>query len=203
MDSNRQPGEEVREMKYLFIGAHTDDAELSCGGTMAKLVEENHNVVLIPVSHCGSDELLEEFYSAAKILGVEYSCLFWRKGFIGSEQNIANELYDIRGSYNYTFTHSPICKHSDHKIVGQQSLRIFNGNIITYLQAWNGDEDPNYFIELSEQHLEKKIQALACYKSQSHRSYMNPDFIRSQAIYNGIKCGKRYAEAFRIEKLIN
>jgi LmbE family N-acetylglucosaminyl deacetylase len=67
---------------------------------------------------------------------------------------------------------------------------------------FNGELLPNYFVEISEQHLEKKIQALACYKSQSHRAYMDPEFIRSQAIYNGIKCGKKYAEAFRIEKMI-
>ena len=188
--------------KYLFIGAHTDDAELSCGGTMAKLVEENHTVVLIPVSHCGSNELLDEFYGAAKMLGVEYSCLFWRKGFIGSEQNIANELYDIRGSYDYIFTHSPLCKHPDHKITAQQSIRVFNGNIVTYIQAWNGNENPNYFVGISEQQLEKKIAALACYKSQAHRPYMQPDFIRAQARYNGIKCGKLYAEAFYSERLI-
>lgn len=197
----RQSGEEIREMKkYLFIGAHVDDAELSCGGTISKLVEEGHSVSLAPVADCG---LLEELKEATKVLGVEHFCLCWRKGFIGNEQNIADELYSIRDSYDFVFTHSPLCKHSDHKVIGEQSLRIFNGSILTYLQAWNGNENPNYFVEISTSHLEKKLQALACYKSQAHRTYMNPDFIRAQAIYNGIKCGKRYAEAFRIERLIN
>lgn len=193
-------------MRYLFIGAHTDDIELSCGGTIAKLIEsnKNYNVHIYALSYCDDEGILNEYKKSAEVLGVcyHYNNDFDVRCFSHQQAMIADALLDYV-NYDLIFTHSDNCRHPDHKTVGEQSKRIYNGNLIMYQQGWNENENPNYFIELSEEHLEKKIAALSCYKSQSHRPYMNPDFIRSQAIYNGIKCGKRYAEAFRIEKLIN
>lgn len=192
-------------MKYLFLSAHTDDVELSCGGTMAKLAEQGHKVQILFLSNCGQLELSDNAYQASLILGVYvWGWNFDVRTFRNDANTIGNEFYKIaqEGGHDFIFTHSDKCKHPDHLTVGEESKRVFTTNFITYIHPWNGNENPNYFVELSEEHLGKKIQALSCYKSQSHRSYMNPDFIRSQAIYNGIKCGKKYAEAFRIEKLI-
>lgn len=189
-------------MKYLFIATHCDDSELSCGGTMAKLIEEGHQVWNVAFSDCGLDKLLEEFTASSKVLGINnIGCLFYKRDF--HPDRVADDLYKLRTDFDFVFTHSTDCRHTHHKVVGEQSKRVINTNLITYLQAWNGNESPNYFVELSEQQLEKKIQALSCYQSQSHRAYMNPDFILAQAVYTGIKCGKRYAEGFRIERLIN
>lgn len=185
-------------MRYLFISCHCDDAELSCGGTMAKLAEQ-HEVYNIAFSDTGSTKILDEFVQAGNILGISGDCLFYN---VFIEQHIGDDLYKIRDKFDFVFTHSTECRHTHHKMIAEQSKRVINGNLITYLQPWNSNESPNYFIELSEAQLEKKIQALACYKSQAHRPYMDEEFIRSWARYNGIKCGKKYAEGFRIERLI-
>jgi N-acetylglucosamine malate deacetylase 1 len=189
-------------MNYLFVSAHTDDAELSCGATMAKLKEGGHDVNCLALSYCDKDELLKEYAKASEILGVNY----YNEGFdvrCFNQQSlfIADALLAFR-NYDFVFTHSANCRHPDHRTVSQESKRIFNCGIATFIQPWNGNQDDNYFVEISERHLERKIQALSCYKSQAHRQYMNADFIRAQAVYNGIKCGKKYAEAFRIERLI-
>lgn len=190
-------------MKYLFLSSHTDDSELCCGGTIAKLVQEGHSVSHISVSYCGIPDLVTEFEKANRILGAggyahQHTC----REFLNEHVSISKLLYACIPHYEFVFTHSIYDRHSDHKVVAEQSMRIFNCNLATYIGPWNGQENPNYFVELSEEHLQKKIQALSCYKSQSHRTYMSPEFIRAQAIYNGIKCNRKYAEAFRIEKLI-
>lgn len=189
--------------KYLFIGAHTDDIELSCGGTIYKLVQE-HYIHCLSFSFCNKPELGEEYDASLSLLGVNFISLsnFPSRIFTKHRQDILNSLYSLTG-FDFIFTHSVDCIHQDHKVIARESLRAFKGkNLITYSQPWNTNENPNYFVELSEQQLEKKIEALACYKSQAHRAYMSPDFIRAQARYNGIKCGKLYAEAFKIERLI-
>lgn len=188
--------------KYLFISAHTDDAELSCGGTMAKLAEQGHDVNCLALSYCDDEKLIIEYANASKILRVNY----FTEGFDVRCFNqqaifIADALLRFK-NFDHVFTHSEKCRHPDHRTIAEESKRIFNCNMATFIQPWNGQHEENYYIEISEQQLEKKIQALSCYKSQSHRAYMNPDFIRAQARYNGIKCGKLYAEAFRIERLI-
>jgi hypothetical protein len=44
----------------------------------------------------------------------------------------------------------------------------------------------------------KKIEALNCYKSQSHRDYVNPEFVRGFAIARGVQVKVKYAEAFEV-----
>jgi LmbE family N-acetylglucosaminyl deacetylase len=191
-------------MKYLFIGAHTDDVELSCGGTIAKLLEENHDVTHLALSYCRSLDLMREFDEANEVLGIDrYVHAFTCREFVKEQTEIGNLLHGLNTSFDFVFTHSVNDRHSDHKVVAEQSLRVLNYNLITYLGAWNGQQNENHFVEISQQQLDKKIEALACYESQSYRPYMSPEFIRAQAIFNGIKCNKRFAEAFRIERLIN
>lgn len=189
-------------MKYLFIGAHPDDTDLSCGGTMAKLSEEGHKVRSIALSMCNA-ALLDEFPSAAKILGVKESIHNFTVRTIHTQRGqLADCFFQRRDRYDFVFTHSLIDRHLDHRTVAEESIRIFNKNLISYMQPLNGNEEPNYFVEISEEQLEKKISAILCYKSQLHRPYMNRDFIRSLAIVNGIKCGKLYAEGFKVVRLV-
>lgn len=171
---------------------------------MAKLVMQGHYVYSMALSICGNAALMTEFEDACDALGVVDRSIhnFTVREFYQQRENVAKLFYDIRNDFDYVFTNSTDCKHPDHRVVAEESKRIFGGNIITYLQAWNGNEDSNYFVSLSEDHLKKKLQALECYKSQRERRYFNPGFIVAQADFNGIKCGKLYAEAFKIERLI-
>lgn len=188
-------------MKYLFIGAHTDE-ELCFAGTMYKFIEQGHEVDYLALSWCDEDSLLYECQQSADILKVRVSIeKFNVRRFSEQREGISKLLYN-HNYYDVITTHSIIDIHPDHRTTGEESLRVFKGNLLTYTGPWNGKEDANYFVELSQKHLEMKMQALACYKSQSHRAYMNPEFIRSWAIYNGIKCGKKYAEGFHTQRLI-
>lgn len=185
-------------MKYLFIGAHCDDSEMSCGGVMQKFPGD-----VIPLSYCGVEEIAKEFQESMKVLGLNgYAHQFTVREMMSERSQIAKHLMACQ-MYDTIFTHDINDVHDDHRVVAEECLRIFKRqNIFTYLSPWNGNEDPNYFVELSEQQLEKKIKALACYKSQAHRKYMDPDFIRAWARYNGIKCGKLYAEGFKVVRLV-
>lgn len=186
--------------KYLFISSHSDDSELSCGGTMYKLASEGHTVNHLILSYCGNKQLTIEAQKAADILGVTLSMAdFEVRKFDAAK--IADYLYSLKDQ-DYVFAPSCLDRHDDHRTTAEQCRRIFNGNLITYLSPWNGAHSENYFVELTVDQLEKKINALYCYRSQSHRPYMSSDFIRAQAVYNGIKCGKKYAESFKIERLI-
>lgn len=185
--------------EYLFIGAHVDE-EICFAGTMIKLLEEGHTVSHVAFDIGTSNE--EEFKASSKIIGSDSFMWPLHRKSQHRAQSIADDLHTYRNAFKFVFTHSINDRHSLHRMVAEETKRVINGNLFTYLAPWNGNEDPNYFVELSEKHLEKKIEALKCYKSQAHRSYMSDEFIRAQAVYNGIKCGKRYAEAFRIERYI-
>lgn len=186
-------------MKVLFIGAHTDDVELACGGAIQKL-----GGYCLPLSYCGNSTLAEEFHTAMKVLGSGgYAHQFTVRQMASEYDEVSKLLYACTPHYDTVFTHDISDVHPDHKTVAEQSLRIFKAhNLLTYLSPWNGNEQPNYFVELTPQQLETKIEALSCYKSQSHRAYMSPDFIKAHAHYMGIKCGKQYAEGFRVIRML-
>ena len=63
---------------------------------------------------------------------------------------------------------------------------------------------PNYFVQISQENLKKKLSALKCYKSEiaKHpfsRSLVN---VKNLAMYRGSQSGNYYAEAFKIVRLI-
>lgn len=190
--------------KYLFISAHADDCELSCGGAMHKLARLGHEITHIALSLCGNKDLLSEMVQAAKCL---QTSKIWTQDHTVREfkletERISTYFYQLNGNYDFIFTHSEADKHPDHRTTGEESRRIFTGNLLTYITPYNGNDQPNFFVELDPQDLEYKIEALACYKSQAHRPYMDPEFIRAWARYNGIRCGKKYAEGFHTQRLI-
>jgi N-acetylglucosamine malate deacetylase 1 len=184
-------------MKVLFVGAHTDE-EICFAGA----IQHYSNRFYVAFSTCGLPELSNEFRESCDILDINSvaSTLTVRKF---DRQAIADFLYDHQKKFDCLFTHSIDDVHPDHKIVAEESIRVWRKRLITYLAPWNGNEDPNYFIEITEQQLEKKILALKSYRSQSHRHYMNEDFIRSWARYNGGKIGKLYAEGFKLVRGID
>lgn len=187
--------------KYLFIGAHTDE-ELCFAGTVIKFRERGDDVETLFLSSCEDYSLKMECCASGELLGVQpmiYNLPV--RLFRERKTYITDKLHELR-YFEFVFTHSVTDKHPDHRTVAEESLRVFNRNVITYIGPWNGDEEPNYFVSLTEQQLDKKIEALTSYRSQAHRAYMNPDFIRSWAVYNGIKAGCKFAEGFKIQRLI-
>lgn len=184
-------------MKVLFVGAHTDEEVCFAGA----IQHYSGGCFYVAFSTCGHPDLNKEFRASCDILDVNaVSSTLTVRNF--DRQSIADFLYEQQTSFDCLFTHSSNDPHPDHRIVGEESLRVWKKNLITYLAPWNGCHDENYFIELSQAQLDKKIQALSCYKSQAHRKYMDPEFIRSWARYTGIKAGVRYAEGFQIQRYI-
>jgi len=172
-------------MTNLFIVAHVDDAEISCGGLIQKLIQKGEHVKVISLSkvYSGAD-LFYEFQASMETLKVdEYQTFNIETRRFNANQNyISDIIYEKALGYDNVVTHDCSDRHDDHRIVAEKVRRLFNGNIFTFMTPLNGNEDPNYFVEITGQQLEKKVSALACYKSQSHRSYMQPEFIRAQAI---------------------
>lgn len=191
----RQSSKKIREMKYLFLGGHSDE-EICFAGLMLKVIDQGHEVMYM-ISDFGTSNV-KEFHASTDVLGCKVD-LHPLDGLPAYNDYLYSQYKD---NVDFVVTHDISDRHPVHRKVAEESRRIFNCSMITYVAPWNENENPNYFVEISGAHLEKKIQALACYKSQEHRRYMDPDFIRSWARYNGVKAGVLYAEAFKIAKLV-
>jgi LmbE family N-acetylglucosaminyl deacetylase len=194
-------------MKYLFLISHQDDETLACGATIHKLTSQGHDVTNIVLSDTyGSVNTTQDFIKAQQILGVNKISFseFPVRLFDYHRQDITQYLHNqLIDDYDYIFTHSTNDFNTDHKTVAEEALKVFKKyNLITFSFPWNElQSNDNYYIEVSEENMAKKLEAMACYKSQQHRPYFSRDFTYARALLAGAKIGVKYAESFRIVNL--
>ncbi len=204
--------------KILVLSPHTDDGELGCGGTIHKLIQQGHEIFWVAFSICRqsvpsqypSDILATEVKSAIRILGVKQNNLiifdYDVRTFGYRRQDILEDLIRIRGDLQPDLVFLPGSEdiHQDHQTISQEGLRAFKASsILAYELPWNNTSFRNSsFVKLSQENLRGKIDALAEYKSQSHRTYTNENFLMSLATVRGTQIGQNLAEAFEVVRLI-
>ena len=200
----------------LIISPHTDDGELGCGGSIAKFIEEGNEVHYAALSCCEKsvppeyppDILSREVKKATKILGIRKPILFSYdvREFPKFRQEILDTLIRLRNKIqpDIVFTPSRYDTHQDHKTTVEETMRAFKKcTILGYEQPWNNITfNTHAFVPLKESHVQKKIDALACYETQKDRPYLNPDFIRGLALTRGTQIEETYAEAFEVIKWV-
>jgi LmbE family N-acetylglucosaminyl deacetylase len=208
---------EIQNKKILVLAPHTDDAEFGCGGTISKLLEQNNEVYCVAFSACQqsvlknfpADILVTEVKAASRILGIPEGNLFLFdfevRTFNYKRQEILDQILKIKTSINPDFVFIPSINdvHQDHYTIAQEGLRAFKFcNIFSYELPWNNFTfDTTCFSILSEKHINKKIEAINAYKSQSHRPYSKPEFIKSLATVRGVQINTEYAECFEILRM--
>jgi len=194
-------------MKVLVLSPHTDDGELGCGATMAKLVEEGNEVFCLAFSCCNNPDLVDEFSKASKIINwVKIIDNFPVRNFDNNRQAVLDAMIMKRDHIkpDTIFVPSANDLHQDHQVVYNEALRAFKHcTIYGYELPWNNlTFKTQAFFKVKADHLNKKIQALKEYKSQAHRNYMNEDFIKGLARVRGVQTGVEYAEAFEVIRII-
>ncbi len=200
--------------RVLILAPHTDDGELGCGGTIAKLVEGGDDVYYVAFSAAERsvpagmprDVLRHEVKQATGILGIPPGNLlifdYEVRDFPLHRQAILEDLIRLQRELRPNLVLLPAFHdiHQDHITVASEGLRAFKTTtILGYELPWNNMTfNTTAFVFLEERHIESKIKALSCYVSQRGRRYANGDFIRSLARARGIQIGAEYAEAFEV-----
>lgn len=199
--------------RALVLSPHTDDGELGCGGTVAKLLEGGAEVYFAVFSVCEQsvpdglpkDTLEKEVRASTKALGIPESNLLLRgypvRRLNEYRQDILEDLVQLRSRIrpDLVFMPGPQDIHQDHQVLSAEGLRAFkHSSILCYEFAWNSlTLTTTAFSKLEKRHLEQKIQALSQYQSQQGlRNYFSRQFIESAATISGVQANADYAEAF-------
>ena len=204
--------------RVLVLAPHTDDGEFGCGGTIAKLIDDQAEVFyaafsvceLSVPSHLPKNILEIEVKSATAILGIKSENLkvyhYEVRSFDRCRQQILDDLISLRNEINpeLVLMPSPHDIHQDHNTISAEGIRAFKQvSILGYELPWNNlTFHTQSFVFLEEEHLNKKIEALKCYQSQANRLYANDNFIRSLAVIRGTQVGVPFAEAFEVIRWI-
>lgn len=205
-------------LTILVLAPHTDDGELGAGGSIARWVDEGHDLHYVAFSSCQSsvptgwpaDVLLGEVAEATKQLGIRSDNVrvldFEVRRFGDARQEILQTMVDLQRELTPGLVLMPSLDdlHQDHHVVAQEGLRAFKRtSVLAYEVAWNTlSFRTTSFVELQERHVQAKIDALQCYRSQAGRSYTDPDFLRSQLRFHGVQAGFTHAETFDVLRWI-
>jgi LmbE family N-acetylglucosaminyl deacetylase len=202
----------------LVLAPHTDDGEFGCGGTMARLIESGASVTYAAFSTAAKsvppdfprDVLKHEVRAATAVLGIDEAHLrvfdFEVRTFPTMRQEILDQMILLNEEIKPDCVMMPalIDLHQDHKTVAEEGLRAFKRTtVLAYEIPWNNlNFSHQAYVRLEDRHVEKKVEALACYASQQHRNYTREDYIRNVALTRGIDVGCDFAEVFEVYRWI-
>ena len=206
--------------KALFLSPHTDDVELGCGATLARLLENGTDVHVAAFSTAQQslpagmrpDTLRNEFLAAMahyelpddKLHIFDYEV----RRLSEYRQSILDNLIDLRNRIqpDVVFIPSSNDMHQDHQVINNESQRAFkNATLLGYELPWNNTNfRTDLFFEVQERHLNLKLAALSEYKSQlvKERVYFKKSFILSLATVRGVQKSVNYAETFEVMSAI-
>lgn len=213
-------GERVIARTILVLAPHTDDAELGCGGTIAKAIEAGDRVVVVAFSNAeqslpvGSEanRLEIEMRNALTLLGVAKEDVriehFPVRKFGEHRQAILEAMLRYRAelSPDIVFTTASQDVHQDHSVIHHESLRAFRrSSVWCYELPWNQlSIDTTGFVILERRHIDAKCAALACYTSQIEldRPYFRKEMTYGLATVRGVQSFADFAEAFQIIRVL-
>jgi len=200
-------------MKILALSPHPDDVEFGCSGFLAK--HRGDTIKTVYFSLCDESmakfppkTLYNEIIDANVILLTQFDIKSHKvRRFSQSRQDILEELVTLRKAFTPDLVLIPSDSdvHQDHAVIHAEAKRAFNYvNMLAYELPWNTRKfNPNYFVSLTMEMLDKKVEMIEAYKSQRGRHYSNADFIYSLARVRGVQCSQNYAEAFEVITWIN
>jgi N-acetylglucosamine malate deacetylase 1 len=205
--------------RVLVLAPHTDDAELGCGGTIARLLKDGADVFVAAFSTAEESlppgaapcRLQDEFLAAMQTLGIprDRTLVFGYpvRRLSYYRQELLEDLVKLRSEINPTMVFLPSASdlHQDHQVLNAEGLRCFKDMTVWgYELPWNNIGFPaQAFVTLKRCDLQAKWDALQAYKSQFElaRPYFCWEFIEGLARVRGVQVKNSYAEAFEVMRL--
>jgi LmbE family N-acetylglucosaminyl deacetylase len=205
-DSSRPPN-------ILLLGAHCDDIEIGCGGTLLQLVRRYPSAKLLCVTLSSTPErAAESRAAAARVLAGALDATVRVESFRGSYFPYLPELKDYFEELkafepDLVLTHYRHDLHQDHACVCDLTWNTFRDHAVLEYEIPKYDGDlgaPNVFVPLSRADLSLKCDIVTeCFRSQSERRWFTRDTFQSIARLRGMESNapEGYAEAFYSRKL--
>lgn len=202
--------------RVLCLGAHADDIEIGCGGTLLSMIEASPKVEITWVVLSGEQRRAEEARRSCDrfcrgAARVEFVQQAFSDSFFPADSRALKEfLHSLaaRVSPDLIFTHRRLDRHQDHNTVAELTWNAFRGpTILEYeIPKWEGDlGQPNFYVPLSQEVVERKAAALLeCFPSQVAKPWFDRETFLGLARLRGVEANSptRYAEAFHCSKLI-
>ncbi|TCC65923.1 PIG-L family deacetylase [Kribbella pittospori] len=201
----------------VALGAHPDDIEIGCGGTLLKLAESVPELTAEFVIATGSALRLDEARRAAELFlpecEVTVTSAELPDGRLPSYWNETKELLEATARAAQTgssrrpdlvMAPSRTDAHQDHRLIAELAPTVWRDHLVLHYEIpkWDGDiSRPWLYVELTEEQLRDKIALLRkAYPSQAPHDWFDEEVFAGLARLRGMECRARYAEAFTTAK---
>lgn len=205
-----------RPLTVLCLGAHCDDIDLGCGGTMLALLRSGRQVDVNWVTFSGAPRRQVELRrSAARFLrGARRANVIahgFRDGFFPAHFAAIKEQFEALKALprpDIVFTHQREDLHQDHRVVSELTWNTFRNHLILEYEIpkfEGGLTTPTVYVGLERDLVERKIRILMdCYETQRSKAWFTSDTMRGLMRLRGIESGTEsgWAEGFHGRKVL-
>lgn len=204
-----------RPLQIVLVGAHADDIEIGCGGTMLSLLGSGVSVEATWIVLAAGGEREREAVASAEafLAGTVRRRILthsFRDGYFPYDPSIKDVFEHLKGEVtpDVVFTHHRDDRHQDHRVVSDLTWNTFRSHAILEYEVPKFDGDlgsPNVFVPLSIETCDAKVETiLKHFPSQARKRWFTRDTFVGLARLRGVEAGHEagYAEAFYGRKLL-
>lgn len=207
-------------MNILAVGAHFDDVELGCSGTLINHVRRGDKVTMVVITdsaysnHNGQmirakEVAYKEGLKAAKIIGADLICLDYETFMVPFDERLTKQLIAYIEALKIETIYSPWTHdlHRDHQYAGKTALMAGRHvpRFLMYRPNYYDTEyafRSNFYSDISDV-FEEKVKVIKAHESELERvRYSWLEFITNQNRNDGQKIGVQYAECFEITRYL-
>jgi LmbE family N-acetylglucosaminyl deacetylase len=209
------PKADQGRLKVLFLGAHSDDIEIGCGGTVLRLIRENPEIgvtwmVFSALGERGNEakKSAQEFLKDVpqkRVMVHEFKDGYFP--YRGAEIKDIFEQLKRDLSPDVIFTHYRNDLHQDHRLLCELTWNTWRDHFILEYEIPKYDGDlgsPNFFVTLDDDLREKKVELLMrFFQTQANKHWFSPETFNAIMRLRGVECKSPggYAEAYYGRKL--
>ena len=207
-------------MNVLGVGAHFDDLELGCSGTLMRHKMNGDHVIMVVITDSSyknadgmtirkADIAIQEGQKAAEIIGAELITLNYQTFYVPFDEGLTKELNHIIESrkIDCIYSHWVHDIHRDHQLTGRATMMagrhvprflMYRSNYYDADQEFRG----NFYVDITDM-MDRKIEVIKAHQSELERlRYVWLDFFTKQNENDGQKIGVKYAECFEVVRYL-
>jgi LmbE family N-acetylglucosaminyl deacetylase len=203
-------------LNVLVLGAHSDDAEIGCGGTILRLIADGAVGSICWVVLSGRDARAEEARASAEAMleGVPERKILqpgFRDGFFPYEgADVKGFFEDVKRDFEPTLilTHQRHDLHQDHRLTCELTWNTFRNHLVLEYEVPKYDGDmgrPNFYVPIDDEIRQRKIDHLMTYfGTQAPKHWFKEELFAGLLRLRGMECNSptAHAEAFYSRKAV-
>jgi len=204
-----------RRLKVLCLGAHSDDIEIGCGGSVRRLARDYELDVTWVVLGASGERRQEAESSAADFVqgaaATRIEIEGFRNSFFPYNGEAVKEYVESIKSFcspDVVFSHYRHDLHQDHRVISELTWNAFRNHVILEYEIPKYDGglgSPNAFFPLSREDCDEKIHLIMKhFASQRPRAWFTADTFWALLRLRGIECNSEsgFAEAHYLRKAV-